>query len=1190
MKVHEYNEMMAYMLRPQPKREIQVASLMDEYLGDQKEYQKAVDEGFQGTFEEYLRMKSLERKELAIGGGVIEGEDLGSREGFAKVLRSPTGQNLSIEKYPKDILEVIDKTLKGKSNIILKYTLDEINELLEPFDVKIGNSSLRKRVSQLKLDDKILRGKIKGVKYKPKTLTDKNLIIKNFVEETNKKILQGYENKDLSKIYDVDLGTDLAKKLGKNVTPKQALGALQNYTNQVDRYGGFLPNLEEGYRVYDREKPQQLIDVENARVKIANDAITEANKGIPFVTKKSILEKAGFPKNMPFTYYSDKLIPLETREDKIIKATDILFKDPGIKAEDLFNPLQKIAKLVSPVERKGERGGVERIRVDDVTKYVNDNFPDLKPIINKLSNSSVKQKILNNAKKGQIITLGDVEQGLRTGTNLPFTKNIYARMVGHAARHASQVDPKNSLIQMFDENGKVIKNYDDIDSYSNVTFKYRPNTSVDFNKIKEVYGVNRGLVDLPKNSKFVDLTFQAEELPQFKEYFSKVEELEKLKKRDVVHPVTKKIVKFSQLMGETYKTGAGYTKSYERFPYDLDHKMGVATDPFKDLRIISQRLNVGGGQAAFRDPKLLKKMGYLFDKDIDQLFNDEVKLAEDVLLKGRKLRSSYNVAKDFAEKGRTEASKFIPDVDMKSSSGFSKFVENVSRQNNVPINEVGKDLTNVQKVIRKMQNQMNSGIDPKLLVEYLGAEVKDLAAFGQKYGGDVLGKVGTTVAGVDLPIFQVMFGSMYDIEQDSPLWLTIPAAFTDEVANLYGLYNKSEGRFGLGKVKDFGKFVASSFVPRFLRSPIFKAASKIGKAGTLAGPLLEAGAGAYRFEKMKDARDDAIRQFNLPIEIGNKAFDDYIRSTVPQDSLGYLDVDVDKGTAPIPESPGLPGLIRGIKQFGSLVGLAPDQYEIQKVRGDVTGTGLTSPMALQRLYDRQGLDKGGPPDPKRRMILKMLGLIPAGIAGLASLRFGPKKVKKVIDTVKTAAAKGKPKWFDALVNKVIRMGDDVTERFATRDREIVHQTNIGDNETVRVYQELDTGTVRVEYESPENVYGDPVQLQYKKPLPDEGDPNPSAEFDVAESGPVGRAFGPDDYEIEIDEIGGTDIKDLSSDVSKLKEFATGQKPTMKEIVQNKKRKDKAKAISEGGEDEMQAVIDRQGEFIQFDDINPDPID
>ena len=47
-----------------------------------------------------------------------------------------------------------------------------------------------------------------------------------------------------------------------------------------------------------------------------------------------------------------------------------------------------------------------------------------------------------------------------------------------------------------------------------------------------------------------------------------------------------------------------------------------------------------------------------------------------------------------------------------------------------------------------------------------------------------------------------------------------------------------------------------------------------------------------------------------------------------------------------------------------MVGLADNPYEIQKVRGDITGTGLTSPMALQRLYDRQGLDEGGPPDPK----------------------------------------------------------------------------------------------------------------------------------------------------------------------------------------------------------------------------------
>ena len=41
MKVHEYNEMMAYLLRP--------------------------------------------RQKFAIGGGIVEGEDLGSREGFSKL-------------------------------------------------------------------------------------------------------------------------------------------------------------------------------------------------------------------------------------------------------------------------------------------------------------------------------------------------------------------------------------------------------------------------------------------------------------------------------------------------------------------------------------------------------------------------------------------------------------------------------------------------------------------------------------------------------------------------------------------------------------------------------------------------------------------------------------------------------------------------------------------------------------------------------------------------------------------------------------------------------------------------------------------------------------------------------------------------------------------------------------------------
>jgi len=126
---------------------------------------------------------------------------------------------------------------------------------------------------------------------------------------------------------------------------------------------------------------------------------------------------------------------------------------------------------------------------------------------------------------------------------------------------------------------------------------------------------------------------------------------------------------------------------------------------------------------------------------------------------------------------------------------------------------------------------------------------------------------------------------------------------------------------------------------------------------------------------------------------------------------------------------------------------------------------------------------------------------------------------------------------------------------------------------------VDDGAIRVEYESVDNMYEDTVQLQYKKPLPDEGDPRPSAEFTTAESGPVGRQTGPDDFDIDVDEVGGSSISDLDSDVSKLKEFATGKKPTIREIIQNKKRKDKVKAITKDSASEAEEVVRRQGDFV-----------
>ena len=227
----------------------------------------------------------------------------------------------------------------------------------------------------------------------------------------------------------------------------------------------------------------------------------------------------------------------------------------------------------------------------------------------------------------------------------------------------------------------------------------------------------------------------------------------------------------------------------------------------------------------------------------------------------------------------------------------------------------------------------------------------------------------------------------------------------------------------------------------------------------------------------------------------------------------------------------------------------------------------------------------------KRAFLKMLAALgitgaaaKSGILSLGGKQSGKQVVKEVI---KTSSAKGKPEWFDQLINKVVLEGDDVTKNFATKERQIVHTKKIDEDNTVRVTQDLDEGSIKVEYDSDTNVFGDTVELKYKKPPPDEGDPRPSAEFTTSESGPVGRAQGPDDYDIEIDEVGGNAIEDLNSDVSKLKEFATGKKPTIKEMMQIKKRKDKAADISDDVDSaQMNEVIKRQGDYVD-DDFSPD---
>ena len=234
-------------------------------------------------------------------------------------------------------------------------------------------------------------------------------------------------------------------------------------------------------------------------------------------------------------------------------------------------------------------------------------------------------------------------------------------------------------------------------------------------------------------------------------------------------------------------------------------------------------------------------------------------------------------------------------------------------------------------------------------------------------------------------------------------------------------------------------------------------------------------------------------------------------------------------------------------------------------------------------YKLGGIDKG------RRAFLAALG---AGAAGIGAAKTGilkflskGKKASKALE-VTTPNAPGKPEWFDALVNKVIKEGNDVSKNFATKEREIVHVKALDDETTIYVHRDLDTGTVRVDIDDPfRNVQGEQgdalVSLEVKPGIADETTRGkPADEFTAVENDYANYMDGPDDYVTEVIDNTVTNTKNLTSDLTKVKLYAKDQKkPTIKELMESRKRK---KMLDQAENEPSQYAADRQPDY------NPDP--
>ena len=104
-------------------------------------------------------------------------------------------------------------------------------------------------------------------------------------------------------------------------------------------------------------------------------------------------------------------------------------------------------------------------------------------------------------------------------------------------------------------------------------------------------------------------------------------------------------------------------------------------------------------------------------------------------------------------------------------------------------------------------------------------------------------------------------------------------------------------------------------------------------------------------------------------------------------------------------------------------------------------------------------------DAARRAFLKLTGGAVAGTvaakSGLLSIfkGGGKKQIIKDLTTVPIKDISGMPSWFKPLVNRVIKEGDDVTKKFATKEREIVHTKKIDEFDEITVPDKILLGII-----------------------------------------------------------------------------------------------------------------------------------
>ena len=479
-----------------------------------------------------------------------------------------------------------------------------VNEyFVRPVKNRLKEIFLKKGLPQLKTPDEVQR---------PQRALDKEAIDafmkRNPKAEGGPIELNSEFQKKVKNLLDQDLSNrEVAEKLNRGVTTIKRVKDAIKY-----------PSKKEAIAKQTVEKYTKL-----------KKLVEEANKGSKLIYQKDLAKSVGIKSLDPnFAKMKKRFnVPdLDTPADKVQKEFLKTIKNPETPIEDTFSLVKKIS------EKTGVGASKTSEHLLKLPEYKNAN-----KMLKTLSQVEFQKKI-----RGKGFTLGDFEEIIQQKKDAPKLQVSSIStpekfIIDSAMRHQAAGGDKITFIKKpgdVDRQGNLITHRD-------AEFEFKG-----------------------KRYSYFDLLKDGRKNKEFKDVYKVADDLNEFLGKEVIHPVTKEKVIFKNLMKEAYNKGAGY--GYERAPYDIDHFKSVKKEPFKNLRVLPRRINTSQGimmnladtaqqgllgkEAASKytpekTKAYSKKMGYDFNKNIDQLFKDELKLADDILVKGRVLKTPLDIAK-----------------------------------------------------------------------------------------------------------------------------------------------------------------------------------------------------------------------------------------------------------------------------------------------------------------------------------------------------------------------------------------------------------------------------------------------------------------------------------------------------------------------------------------------------------------